>query len=127
MLEIIQSKGEELLRREEEGKTMRLLYESEVGDVVRIVMLSMLGGRSGGSACECYSHFGSCWSWFCVFACTACRCVDDLFFRSFVKCNALECEYCIADGCKAPTIMVTMLQSLCSNCFFRGFNFGIFQ
>ena len=31
MLEIIQSKGEELLRREEEGKTMRLLYESEVG------------------------------------------------------------------------------------------------
>lgn len=30
MLEIIQSKGEELLRREEEGKTMRLLYESEV-------------------------------------------------------------------------------------------------
>lgn len=35
MLEIIQSKGEELLRREEEGKTMRLLYESEVGVVSR--------------------------------------------------------------------------------------------
>lgn len=30
MLEIVQSKAEELLRREEEGKTMRLLYESEV-------------------------------------------------------------------------------------------------
>ena len=33
MLEIVQSKAEELLRREEEGKTMRLLYESEVGTV----------------------------------------------------------------------------------------------
>lgn len=30
MLEIVQTKAEELLRREEEGKTMRLLYESEV-------------------------------------------------------------------------------------------------
>lgn len=30
VLEIVQNKGEELLRREEEGKTMRLLYESEV-------------------------------------------------------------------------------------------------
>lgn len=29
MLEILQTKAEELLRREEEGKTMRLLYESE--------------------------------------------------------------------------------------------------
>lgn len=30
MLEIVQSKAEELLRREEEGRTMRLLYQSEV-------------------------------------------------------------------------------------------------
>lgn len=30
MLEIVQTKAEELLRREEEGRTMRLLYESEV-------------------------------------------------------------------------------------------------
>lgn len=30
MLEMVQSKAEELLRREQEGRTMRLLYESEV-------------------------------------------------------------------------------------------------
>lgn len=30
MLEMVQSKAEELLRREEEGRTMRLLYQSEV-------------------------------------------------------------------------------------------------
>lgn len=30
MLEMVQNKAEELLRREQEGRTMRLLYESEV-------------------------------------------------------------------------------------------------
>lgn len=40
MLEIIQSKGEELLRREEEGKTMRLLYESEVGAIDHLIIFA---------------------------------------------------------------------------------------
>lgn len=30
MMEMVQTKAEELLRREEEGRTMRVLYESEV-------------------------------------------------------------------------------------------------